>query len=87
MPLLAEPETCDIDCNFDSFTDLEISSCTAPDIDVGDVHPALRQSQSTSNEAQMDGSIVGLRWGMNEDCWGVVEDRRGNAAARVGQRC
>eukprot|EP00961_Rhodomonas_salina_P007136 96565-Rhodomonas_salina.1 len=35
MPLLAEQETSDIDCNFDSFTDLEISSCIAPDIDVG----------------------------------------------------
>eukprot|EP00961_Rhodomonas_salina_P042782 575240-Rhodomonas_salina.1 len=85
MPLLAEPETSDIDCNFDSFTDLEISSCTAQDIDAGDVHPALRQSQSTSNEEQMDGSVVGLRGGMNEDREGVVEDCWGNAAARGGK--
>eukprot|EP00961_Rhodomonas_salina_P049183 660127-Rhodomonas_salina.1 len=54
MPLLTEQETFDIGCNFDSFTDLEISSCTAPDINTGEVHPAL--SKSTSNEAQMDGS-------------------------------
>eukprot|EP00961_Rhodomonas_salina_P208278 2810412-Rhodomonas_salina.1 len=74
MPLLAEQETSDIYCNFDSFTDLEISSCTALDIDTGEVHPAFRLSQCTSNEVQMDGSIVGLRWGMNEDHWGVVED-------------
>eukprot|EP00961_Rhodomonas_salina_P050527 678583-Rhodomonas_salina.1 len=83
MPLLAEPETTDIDCNFDSFTDLEISSCTVPDIDAGEVHPAL--SKSTSNEVQMDGSIDGLRGGMNEDSWGVVKDRWGNTAACGGK--
>eukprot|EP00961_Rhodomonas_salina_P029414 396567-Rhodomonas_salina.1 len=33
----------------------------------------------------MDGSVVGLRWGMNEDCWGVVEDCGGSAAARGGK--
>eukprot|EP00961_Rhodomonas_salina_P196393 2650450-Rhodomonas_salina.1 len=83
MPLLAEPETSDIYCNFDSFTDLEISSCTAPDIDTGEVHSAL--SKSTSKEAQMDGSVVGLRRVMNEDCGGVVEDHWGNTAARWGK--
>eukprot|EP00961_Rhodomonas_salina_P015657 209967-Rhodomonas_salina.1 len=59
MPLLKKQKTSDINCNFDSFTDLEISSCTAQpeDIDTGDVHPALRSSQNTSNETQMNGSI------------------------------
>eukprot|EP00961_Rhodomonas_salina_P074013 994391-Rhodomonas_salina.1 len=33
----------------------------------------------------MDGSVVGLRWGMNEDSWGVVKDSRGNTAACGGK--
>eukprot|EP00961_Rhodomonas_salina_P078583 1056786-Rhodomonas_salina.1 len=82
MPLLAEPETSDIDCNFDSFTYLEISSCTVPDVDAGEVHPAL--SKGTSNEAQMDGSVVGFCGGMTGDRGGVVK-RGGNTAARWGK--
>eukprot|EP00961_Rhodomonas_salina_P189204 2552716-Rhodomonas_salina.2 len=82
---MAEPETSDINCNFDSFTDLEISSCTVPDINTGDVHPALRLSQNTSNEEQMNRSVVGHSGGMNEDSWGVVEDSGGSAAARWGK--
>eukprot|EP00961_Rhodomonas_salina_P101990 1371848-Rhodomonas_salina.1 len=33
----------------------------------------------------MDGSVVGLRWGMNEDSWGIVEDSWGNTAACRGK--
>eukprot|EP00961_Rhodomonas_salina_P080508 1083253-Rhodomonas_salina.1 len=33
----------------------------------------------------MDGSVVGLRGGMNEDSWDVVEDSGGNTAASGGK--
>eukprot|EP00961_Rhodomonas_salina_P004943 67109-Rhodomonas_salina.1 len=33
----------------------------------------------------MDGSVVGLCKGMNEDRWGVIEDRGGNTAACGGK--
>eukprot|EP00961_Rhodomonas_salina_P021594 289995-Rhodomonas_salina.1 len=33
----------------------------------------------------MDGSVVGLRWGMNEDHRGIVEGRWGNTAASGGK--
>eukprot|EP00961_Rhodomonas_salina_P159985 2154229-Rhodomonas_salina.7 len=66
MPLPSEPISTDIDCNFDSLTDQEISSSTSADADLCNVHPAVLQAQKTQDyviDSGVGGGVTEARWG------------------------
>eukprot|EP00961_Rhodomonas_salina_P242558 3276487-Rhodomonas_salina.1 len=58
MPLPGEPISMDIDCNFDSLTDQEISSSTGADADLFNVHLAVLQAQKTQDDV-IDSGVQG----------------------------
>eukprot|EP00961_Rhodomonas_salina_P218768 2957178-Rhodomonas_salina.1 len=63
MPLPGDPSTTSIDSNFDSLTDLEISSSGVPDLNVHDVHPAINQSRHVTGLSQSHADVTSLRGG------------------------
>eukprot|EP00961_Rhodomonas_salina_P147323 1982588-Rhodomonas_salina.1 len=93
--LRSDPISTDINCNFNSLTDQEISSSTGADIYLWNVHLAVLQAQKTQDNVIDSGvlggvteahggkgSIVGVLWGDDVE----VRDHRGHDLQSVGQK-
>eukprot|EP00961_Rhodomonas_salina_P225430 3047861-Rhodomonas_salina.1 len=76
MPLPGDPTTMLIDSNFDSLTDLEISSSGVPDLNANDVHPAIMQSLHVADSSQSNINVTQLRGGCIVNSWGSEAARR-----------